>query len=106
MKNVQLRDIFLQVLIYNVLDFAATYATILPTMVEPVKQIKSTFYLFNSTATSIAPSIQRIKSGSKYLSTNFFITLLVFAAISEGLIITAFPDVIAYTNGFSAVIIG
>jgi hypothetical protein len=37
--------------------FAATPATILPTNVDPVKQIKSSFKLFTATATSIPPSI-------------------------------------------------
>lgn len=72
---------------------AATPAMILPTNVDPVKHIKSSFYLFNSTATSTPPSMHLMKSGSRYLSIIFLMTELVAGAISDGFMITALPVV-------------
>jgi len=81
---------------------AAVLAIILPTKVLPVKQIRSSGYLFNSTATSTPPSIHLKNSESMYLSKSFAITLLTWGEISEGFIITEFPAQIALATGFSA----
>lgn len=81
--------------IHGVRFLAASVATILPTNVLPVKQIRSSFYLLSSTATSTPPSMHLISSLSRYVSISFLTTLETDGAISDGFIRTAFPAVIA-----------
>jgi len=78
---------------------AASIATILPTKVEPVKQIKSNFCAFIFFASSIPPRTTAMASLSKYFSTSFLITREVAGHISVGLIKQQLPAVIAFING-------
>jgi|LakMenEpi03Aug12_release.lakeMendotaPanAssembly.Ray.scaffolds.fasta_scaffold300854_2 hypothetical protein len=73
---------------------AASYATILPTKVLPVKQIKSNFILFSATATSTPPCITEYASLSRYLLTKRAMTAEDAGATSDGFKIAQLPVVI------------
>jgi hypothetical protein len=81
--------------------FAASVATILPTKVEPVKQMRSNFWQFIFMARLGPPFTTAMASVSMYLSISFLIMFDVAGVISDGLTNTQFPAAMAETMGFN-----